>query len=58
MGASSIWTQQAVIVTLITLAVVGLVGLYAGRGIRPAVVGQAELIATLPEETSTEGRRD
>ena len=42
-------------IVLITLAVVGLVGLFAGRGPRSAVAGSAGTIATQPEKTTTEG---
>ena len=48
-------TLVAVVIVLITLAVVGLVGLFAGRRPRSEVAGSAGTIATQPEKTTAEG---
>ena len=47
-------TLVAVVIVLITLAIVGLVGLFAGRGPRSAVASSAGTIANQPEKTTTE----
>jgi hypothetical protein len=46
-------TLVAVVVVLITLAMVGLVGLFAGRRSTPAIAGPAGSITTGPEEDRT-----